>query len=73
MSTPYRDINNVGDITADVVSAIETVYDGYYTDELRIDWFTFLDRVERLALVNFGSQMDTAVVKQVKKIVKGLR
>ena len=73
MSDQYRDITTVGDFTADVLAAIETVFDGYYSDEPRIDWFAFLDRVERLALVNFGSQMDSAVVKHVKQVVRQLR
>jgi hypothetical protein len=73
MSETYREINTTADFTQDVIMAIESVFDGYYADEPRIDWFAFLDRVERLALVNFGSDMDSPVVKQVKKVVKGLR
>jgi hypothetical protein len=73
METNYRNINTPADFTEDVMIAIETIFDGYYADEPRIDWFNFLDRVESLALVNFGSDMDSPAVKQVKKIVKGLR
>lgn len=71
--TTYRDIITPADFTEDVMIAIETIFDGYFSDEPRIDWFNFLDRVESLALVNFGSDMDSPAVKQVKKIVKGLR
>lgn len=73
MSEQYRNIENVDDFSDDVLLAIETVFDGYYADEPRIDWFAFLDRVERLALVNFGSEMDSPVVKHVKRVVKQLR
>ena len=73
MEINYRNINTPADFTEDVMDAIETIFDGYYADEPRIDWFNFLDRVESLALVNFGNDMDSPAVKQVKKIVKGLR
>lgn len=73
MSETFRDILAPSDITDDVRDVIETVFDGYYADEPRINWHEFLDRVERYALVNFGSDMDTPVIKAVKKIVKQLR
>ena len=73
MTDTYRDIKALGDITEDVRDTIETIFDGYYSDEPRIDWYAFLDRVERMGLYNFGSDMDSPVVKEVKKIVKKLR
>jgi hypothetical protein len=73
MTEVFTPINTPEDFTDGLIEAIETVYDGYYADEPRIDWHKFLDRVETLALVNLGSDMDSPVVKHVKKIVKALR
>lgn len=73
MNEVFKEIRKVEDITEDVVAVIETVYDGYYADEPRIDWYAFLDRAERMGLYDFGSDMDSAVIKQVKKIVKELK
>jgi hypothetical protein len=73
MSDSYRDIKAPSDITEDVRDTIETVFDGYYADEPRIDWHAFLDKVESMGLYNFGSDMDSPVVKEIKKIVKQLR
>lgn len=69
----YKVVSTAADFTEDVVTAIETVFDGYYADEPRIDWYKFLERVENYALVDFGSSMDSPAVKEVKKIVKRLR
>jgi hypothetical protein len=69
----FRTINTPAEITEDVVEAIETAYEGWFADEVRINWSDLLDRVELLAQVNLGSDMDSAVIKQVKKIVKTLR
>ena len=73
MTEQWRKIETVEGITEDVLAVIEMVHDGYYADEPRIDWFEFLDRVERAGLYDLGSQMDSPVVKAIKRIVKGLR
>ena len=73
MTDVFTPINTPEDFTDNLLEVIETVYEGYYSDEPRIDWHKFLERVETYALVNFGSSMDSPVVKHVKKIVKGLR
>lgn len=69
----YKDINTPEQLTEDVLAIIETVYDGWFADEPRIDWFAFLDRVERLGLYNLGSDMDSPVVKAIKKYVRKLK
>jgi isocitrate dehydrogenase len=69
----YRPINTPEELTEDVLMIIETIYEGYYADEKRIDWFTFLDRVERMGLYNLGSEMDSSVVKAIKKYVRKIK
>jgi hypothetical protein len=69
----FTPITTLDDFTDALVQAIETVYEGYYADEPRIDWHRFLERVETYALVDLGSSMDSPVVKHIKKLVKGLR
>jgi hypothetical protein len=73
MGEQWTKIATADDITADVLAVIEMVHDGYYADEPRIDWYAFLDRVERTGMYDLGAQMDSPVVKAIKKIVKGLR
>jgi hypothetical protein len=69
----FRVINSPDDITDDVVDVIETVFEGWWEDEPRIDWHSFIDRVEMMALVDFGSAMDSAAIKAIKKIVRNLK
>lgn len=73
MGEQWTKITSADDITADVLAVIEMVHDGYYADEPRIDWYGFLDRVERAGMYDLGTQMDSPVVKAIKRIVKGLR
>jgi hypothetical protein len=69
----FTKINTPADITQDVIDVIETIHEGYYEDEPRIDWHRFLERVEIYAGVDLGSNMDSPAIKHIKKIVKGIR
>jgi isocitrate dehydrogenase len=73
MTEVFTPIVTLDDFTDELIRVIETVYEGYYADEPRIDWYKFLERVETYALVDLGSSMDSPVVKHIKKLVRGLR
>lgn len=62
----------VHEITPALEAVIEMVHDGWWADEPRIDWIAFLDRVETYGF-DLGSNMDAAVIKQIKKLVKQMR
>jgi hypothetical protein len=73
MTEQYKPIRTAEDITEPLIDVIETVFEGWYADEPRIDWLAFLERVEIMGHVDFGSSMDSPAIKAVKKIVKDLR
>ena len=69
----FRTIRTQEELTEDVLMVIETIFDGYYADEPRIDWYAFLDRVESMGLYDFGSEMDSPIIKAIKKYVRTLK
>lgn len=73
MSEIFTPIRTIDEISSDITDVIEMIFDGYYADEPRIDWHDFLNRIELTAHVDLGSDMDSPVVKEIRKIVKKLR
>ena len=51
---------------------IETVFDGWYADALRVDWVDFLDRLECYGH-DLGESMNSPAIRRIKAIVKELR
>lgn len=47
----------------------EDIYDGWYSDQ-RIDWEDFLYRVEKYADVDLGEDMDSPLIKSIKKHIR---
>lgn len=60
-------------LDATLKAAVESVYDGWWADQSRIDWEDFLDRVERYADVDLGSDMLSPQIKAIKRYVGKLR
>lgn len=58
--------------TDEIREVIESVYDGWYANESRIDWTDFLDRVEEYGF-DLGSSLDSPAIRRIKSIVKELR
>ena len=69
----FKEIRTAEDVTDDLLSLVETIYDGWYADEPRIDWHNFLDRLERIGMYDMGSQMDSPAIKAIKKYVRKLK
>lgn len=58
---------------ADAIRAdVEAVHDGWFADQGRIDWESFLDRLEARGY-DLGASMQSEAVKRIKSIVRELR
>lgn len=56
----------------EIKSAIESVVDGWYS-EGRIDWQDFLDRVEKYSDIDLGQDMDSPLIRAIKKYTREYR
>ena len=65
----YTTIITAEDVTPEFLETCEQVYDGFYTNEPRIDWEGFLDRLERWGY-DMGSSMDSPAIKIIKKHIR---
>jgi len=57
----------------DLREEIEAVFDGWYSDGGPIDWYDFIDRLERTGKYDFGTDMLSDAIRRVKAIVRELR
>ena len=57
------------DLSEELTSAIESVVEGWYP-EGNIDWDNFLDRVENYSDVDLGTDMNSPLIRAVKKYAK---
>lgn len=73
MDTPFTQITTAADITPALTELVELVYEGWWENEPRIDWHSFLDRLELMGHFDFGSSMDSEAIKAIKKQVRKLR
>ena len=60
-------------VTPKVLESVEEIFDGYFSDEEKIDWHEFLQRLEVRYELDLGSSMDSQAIKQIKKHVKKIR
>lgn len=67
-----REIRTAADADS-IRDEIETVYDGWYASEARIDWDAFLDRLESHADADLGTDMLSPGISRIKRIVRELR
>lgn len=69
----FLSVVNADDVTDAVKELVETIYEGWWENEPRIDWQAFIDRLELMGHYDFGSSMDSPAIKEIKKYVKKLR
>ncbi len=69
----YRPIRTASDITPELLEMVEVIYDGWFIDEVRIDWHAFLDRLELMGLYDLGGAMDSEAIKVIKKHVRKIK
>lgn len=60
-------------IPPEVLEAVESVYDGWYANSERIDWYDFVDRVEQMSEVDLGSDMLSPTINGIKAHVRKYR
>lgn len=77
MSDP-RILHSAEDVTDDVLTDAENVFDGWYADARRIDWDEFIDRL--VAMQSYrpdGSydieEMSSPAVRKIQRHVRSLR
>lgn len=76
MSTDgWTTVTAADDVTEEILKAAESIFDGWYANEPRIDWEDFLDRLDGIPLDN-GTQLDldgNLMSPAIQKIQKHIR
>lgn len=57
----------------ELMEAAESVHDGWFANDTRIDWPQFLDRLEETADVDLGGSLDSPLIRKIKKHVRDYR
>ena len=60
-------------IEAELLEAAEGIFDGWYSDETRIDWEDFLDRLEKQTDVDLGDSLDSPLIRKIKAHIRDYR
>lgn len=60
-------------LSEQIKEAVDSVYEGWYAGEGRIDWDDFLYRVEALGGVDLGTDAMSDEIKEIKSYVRKLR
>lgn len=68
---PDREIVTAEDADS-IREDIESVFDGWFADDARIDWGAFIDRLERGNL-DMGDDMNSPAIRRIRAIVRELR
>jgi hypothetical protein len=59
------------DVSPEVIEKVEPVFDNFFADSEKIDWFGFCDRLDEYGVEI--QQMDAPALVEIKKIVRRLR
>lgn len=57
----------------ELLSAAESVFDGWYAESSRIDWEDFIDRVEIYAGIDMGSDMMSPAIQAIQRHIRVYR
>lgn len=60
-------------LTEEMAEAAESIFDGWFADDSRIDWDQFIDRLERSTDVDFGEDMGSPLIRAVQKHIRAYR
>lgn len=74
----YRLVEESEDVTVEILDAAESIFDGWYADEPRIDWEDFLDRLDGIPLedgstVDLSGDMMSPAIKVIKSHIRKYR
>jgi hypothetical protein len=54
----------------EILEAAESIYTGWYAGSTRVDWQDFIDRLEIATDVDFGNNLDSPLIRKVKKHIR---
>lgn len=54
----------------ELLTAAESIYDGWFSDSTRIDWQDFMDRLERYTGHDLGSSMVSPEIRSIQAHVR---
>jgi hypothetical protein len=70
----YRQLVSVDDVDQSVLDAAESVLDGWFADQERIDWEEFIDRLEKYLPDNYEiPEYDNPAVRKIQRHIRQLR
>lgn len=61
------------EFTPEMAEMAESIFDGWYADSGRVDWQDFIDRLERMSGVDFGTDMGGPLIRSVQKHIRAYR
>ena len=67
MSEPIT-INQAEDVTFDCLCAAEDIYDGWFSNDERIDWDSFWDRLDRYGFA--VASLDCGASKKIQRHIR---
>jgi hypothetical protein len=60
-------------LDTELLAAAENVYDGWFTEDTRIDWNDFIDRLEIYSDTDLGSNMLSPQIKAIQQHIRKYR
>lgn len=75
MADKWTPIKEAADVTPEILSAAESIFDGWFADEARINWVDFLDRLDGIpltdnSLLDLGDSAVSPAIMAIKRHVK---
>ena len=64
-------IVETNDITDACIELVESLYDDWYANEERIDWWGFFDKLDELGYC--VTQIDSPAAKKIQRMVRALK
>lgn len=58
---------------SELMTAAESIYDGWYARGARVDWEDFLYRLEEQTDVDLGKNLDSPLIRRIKKHITAYR
>jgi hypothetical protein len=57
----------------ELMEAAESVFNGWYAEDSRIDWEDFLDRLEKHTDYDLGGSLDSPLIRRIKAHIRSYR
>ncbi len=78
MTDQWTTVTEADQVTDEILTLAEGIYDGWYADAARIDWVDFIDRMEGRRLddntkLDLGGDMASPAIRRIKKHINDYR